>query len=251
MRTWRRLATAACFLALTPVPVAAQEVAVDVELVLAVDVSASIDGGEVNLQRAGYLAALTDPRVVTAMLGGMLGRVAIAYVEWSDGQRLTVDWTVIDSANDARLFAATIASHPIPQGSQTNMVGAIDFSASLFEGNGIEGTRRVIDLSADGRDSIGIERLVSNARDRALARGIVINGLVINPQLEMNEIEGVKYDLEGYFRALVIGGPGAFVTVTRAPDDFRKAVANKLVLEIADRSRRRARYRELDVAFPG
>jgi hypothetical protein len=233
VRIWARVAAAVLLAVAAPAAAVAQDVPVDVELVLAVDVSASIDGGEVNLQRAGYVAALTDPRVISAMLGGMLGRVAVTYVEWSDAQRVTVDWTVIASADDARRFAATVASFPIPQGAQTNMVGAIDFAASLFDGNGMEGTRRVIDISADGRDTKGEEALVAAARDRALARGIIVNGLVINPQLEMTEIEGVKYDLEGYFRELVIGGPGAFVTVTRSPRDFRDAVATKLVLEIA------------------
>ena len=214
-------------------PLTAQEIPVDVELVLAVDVSASIDGGEVNLQRVGYVQALTDPRVVTAMLSGPLGRVAVTYVEWSETQRVTVGWTVIDSAAAAAAFALAVDANPIPKGGLTSITGTLDFTAALFAGNGIEGTRQVIDLSADGRDSRGLEEEVSAARDRALSKGITINGLVINPQLEQTEVEGVKYDLDGYFREVVIGGPGAFTVVTESPADFPRAVINKLVLEIA------------------
>ncbi|MDA0787725.1 MAG: DUF1194 domain-containing protein [Proteobacteria bacterium] len=214
-------------------PAAAQEIPVDVELVLAVDVSASIDGGEVDLQRVGYVQALTDPRVISAMLSGPLGRVAVTYVEWSVTQRVTVGWTVIASATDAAAFALAIDANPIPKGGLTSITGALDFAAVLFNANGIEGTRQVIDISADGRDSRGLEEEVAAARDRALSKGITINGLVINPQQEQTEVEGVKYDLDGYFREVVIGGPGAFTVVTESPVDFARAVINKLVLEIA------------------
>lgn len=221
-------------LAVSPVSsVLADETPVDVELVLAVDVSASIDGGEINLQRAGYVAALTDPRAISAMLSGPLGRVAVTYVEWSETARVTVPWSVIESAADARRFALAVQAFPIPKGGLTNIVNALDFSALLFEGNDIEGTRRVIDLSADGRDSKGNEPVVAAARDRALSRGIVINGLVINPQQEQSEVEGVKYDLEGYFHEVIIGGPGAFTVVTETPEDFPRAIVNKLVLEVS------------------
>lgn len=215
----------------------ADEVPVDVELVLAVDVSASIDGGEINLQRAGYVAALTDPRGISAMLSGPLGRVAVTYVEWSETARVTVPWTVISDAADAQRFALAVQVFPIPRGGLTNIVNALDFSALLFEGNEIEGTRRVIDLSADGRDSKGDEPIVAAARDRALSSGIVINGLVINPQQEQSEVEGVKYDLEGYFHEVVIGGPGAFTVVTETPEDFPRAIVNKLVLEVSSVAR--------------
>lgn len=215
------------------VPAASDDVPVDVELVLAVDVSASIDGGEVNLQRAGYVAALTDPRAIAAMTSGPLGRVAVTYVEWSETAQVTVPWTVVAGAADAQRFAAAVQAFPIPKGGLTSIVTALDFSAPLFDANGIEGTRRVIDLSADGRDSKGLEEIVAAARDRVLARGIVINGLVINPQQEQSEVEGVRYDLQGYFHEVVIGGPGAFTVVTETPEDFPRAIVNKLVLEVA------------------
>ena len=234
MRTWLRVSVVLlAFAGWAGVPAVAQEIPVDVELVLAVDVSASIDGGEVNLQRVGYVQALTDPSVISAMLSGPLGRVAVTYVEWSVTQRVSVGWTVIGSAADAVAFAAAVDANPIPQGGLTSITGALDFTAGLFEANGIEGTRQVIDLSADGRDSRGLEEEVSAARDRALSKGITINGLVINPQQEQTEVEGVKYDLDGYFREVVIGGPGAFTVVTESAADFSRAVVNKLVLEIA------------------
>lgn len=234
MQTWLRVSVVLlAFAGWAGVPAVAQEIPVDVELVLAVDVSASIDGGEVNLQRVGYVQALTDPSVISAMLSGPLGRVAVTYVEWSVTQRVSVGWTVIGSAADAVAFAAAVDANPIPQGGLTSITGALDFTAGLFEANGIEGTRQVIDISADGRDSRGLEEEVSAARDRALSKGITINGLVINPQQEQTEVEGVKYDLDGYFREVVIGGPGAFTVVTESAADFSRAVVNKLVLEIA------------------
>lgn len=233
MARWRKSFAVLAGLLLAGSAAQAQDIPVDVELVLAVDVSASIDGSEVDLQRAGYVAALTDPRAIEAMLSGPLGRVALTYVEWSDTARVTVGWQVIASAADARRFAAGIQAFPIPKGGLTSITTVLDFSSMLFERNGIEGTRRVIDLSADGRDSKGDETLVAAARNRAVARGIAINGLVINPQQEQSEVEGVKYDLEGYFHEWVIGGPGAFTVVTESPEDFPRTVVNKLVLEIA------------------
>lgn len=230
MRSW---ASAFAVLTLLHATAVADDIPVDVELVLAVDVSASIDGGEVNLQRAGYVTALTDPRAIEAMTSGPLGRVAVTYVEWSETAQVTVPWTVIGGTEDAHRFAAAIQAFPIPRGGLTSIVTVLDFSAPLFEANGMEGTRQVIDISADGRDSKGLEEIVAAARDRVLSRGIVINGLVINPQQEQSEVEGVKYDLEGYFHEVVIGGPGAFTVVTQSPEDFPRTVVNKLVLEVA------------------
>jgi hypothetical protein len=216
-----------------PNPAPAQAIAVDVELVLAVDVSASIDRNEIDLQRAGYLSALTQPAVVDAMLSGPLGRIAITFVEWSKTQRTTIGWTLIDSPAAARAFAAAVAAQPQPPGGLTSIRGAIDYSVARIEGNTIDGTRRVIDISADGRDWEGDGAIVAAARQRALDRGIVINGLAIRPQLEQIEVEGVKYDLNGYFHTFVVGGPGSFTMVVEEPEDFPRTVAKKLILEIA------------------
>ncbi len=214
-------------------PASSQAIAVDVELVLAVDVSASIDRTEIDLQRAGYISALTQPAVIDAMLSGPLGRIALTFVEWSKSQRTTVGWTIIDSPQAAQAFAAVLSAQPLPPGGLTSIRGAIDFSVARIVGNAIEGTRRVIDISADGRDWEDDDAALAAARQRALDRGIVINGLAIRPQLEQSEIEGVKYDLNGYFHAFVVGGPGAFTMVVEEPADFPQTVAKKLILEIA------------------
>ena len=202
------LAGVAAFLFLSS-PVPAQGIAVDVELVLAVDVSASIDRTEIDLQRAGYLSALTQPDVVAAMLSGPLGRIALTFVEWSKTQRSAVDWTIIDSPDAARAFAAALAAQPYPPGSLTSIIDAIDFSVARIEENAFEGTRRVIDLSADGRDWIGDSALVAAARQRALDRGIVINGLAISPQLERFVVEDAsKHDLNSPLTKLALDTSG-------------------------------------------
>ena len=217
-----------------PVQAVAQAIAVDVELVLAVDVSASIDRTEIDLQRSGYMRALTAPSVIDAMLSGPLGRIAITYVEWSKNQRTTIDWTIIDSAAAAQAFAAAVAAQPLPPGGLTSIRGAIDYAVSRIEENAIAGTRRVIDLSADGRDWERDNAIVTAARQRALARGVVINGLVIRPELERFPVEGSDIlDLNGYFHAYIVGGPGSFSMVVAAPEDFSQTVARKLILEIA------------------
>lgn len=233
--TLRFRASLAAFLLLLvdAAPAGAQEVAVDLEMVLAVDVSGSVSRTEVDLQRAGYLEALRDPRVARAIGSGPLGRIALAYVEWSDSQRVTVDWTLVSNAADARAFAAALDAAAVPTGRTTAIAAALDFSTAFFDGNGFSGTRRVIDLSADGRDTDYLYSVVAEARDRALARGVVINGLAINPARERLLIKGIGPDLEAYFRAFVIGGPGAFLAVAERPRDFRPTLLRKLIREIA------------------
>jgi len=236
-RRWRRLARRfllAAIIALLPAFAAAADLPVDLELVLAVDVSASIDGGEVDLQRAGYIAALTDPAVVAAMTAGPLGRIAVTYVEWAEFQRSIVGWTLIDGAAAAAAFAGQLARQPAPPGETTVIDAAIDFAASRFAGNGFEGTRQVIDLSGDGRDTFDpLDEQVPAARDRALARGITVNGLAINPDNEQAMVEGAPEPLDRYFRDNIIGGPGAFVVIAVGADDFPRAVMRKLIREIA------------------
>lgn len=218
-------------------PVAAEAVAVDVELVLAVDVSASIDRNELDLQRAGYTRALTEPHVINAMLSGPLRRIALTVVEWSQSQRTTVGWTIIDSPAAAHAFAAALNAQPLPPGGLTSIRGAIDFSVAQIEENAIEGTRRVIDISADGRDWEEDDAVLMAARQRALDRGIAINALAIRPQLEQGRLKGInflgKYGLDGYLDAFVAGGPGSFTMVVENPTDFSQALARKLILEVS------------------
>jgi hypothetical protein len=207
----------------------AEEIPVDVELVLAVDVSASIDAGQARLQREGYVAALTDETLIARIRGGQLGRIAVAYVEWADTQTTVVDWSIIEDDASARAFAAAIVGAPLVGGSATAMSAAVDYSVTLLGDNGIEGVRRVIDLSSDGRNSAGGPMAL--ARQRAFDAGIVINGLPI----VQRDARGQPVDpgLEEYFSRNVIGGAGAFLVVAEDIDAFPTAIRNKLFIEIA------------------
>ena len=205
---------------------------VDLELALAVDVSLSIDADEARLQRQGYVEAFRDPYVIGAIRSGVLGRIAVAYFEWAGtgSVRLVVGWTLIDGPDSARAFADTLDRNFLGSARYTSISGAIDFALPLFD-NGFEGTRRVIDVSGDGPNNRG--RLVSRARDTAVASGITINGL---PILDDGGGPFSRYnipDLDLYYRDCVIGGPGAFLVVAVNFKDFARAIRRKLVLEIA------------------
>lgn len=214
---------------------------VDLELVLAVDVSGSIDEDEAKLQRQGYLAALVDARLMRAIRSGQYGRIAVAYVEWADAyyQRTVVDWTLIFDEKSARAFAARLAAAPLTSAPWTSISGAIDYGAKLFAGNGYEGIRRVIDISGDGRNNRG--RPVTAARDEAVARGITINGLpIVNDRL--NPWGGPPDpEIDLYYERHVIGGPGAFVIAAKNFDAFAAAILSKLIMEIAGTTPRESR----------
>ena len=205
---------------------------VDLELVLAVDVSESMDKGEARLQREGYIKAITDPRVIAAIRSGVFGRIAVAYVEWSAAtqQRPVTGWMVIENAAGAAAFADALSRAPIGTGRWTSISGAIDFAVPMFEANRFEGTRRVIDVSGDGNNNHG--RSVILARDAATARGITINGLpVIHKRVNFNW-PPMPY-LDVYFRNCVIGGPGAVSVMAEDMADFAASVRRKLIYEIA------------------
>ncbi len=205
---------------------------VDVALVLAVDVSSSVDEGEAGIQRAGYIAAMRDPRVADAIRGGLNGRVAITYVEWSSptDQRVVVPWREISDAAGATAFADELKSAPYKPGSTTSISGGIDFAVNLIQKSGLQALRRVIDVSGDGYSDYG--RPVRAARDEAVKAGIVVNGLPI-----MNERAAYRTkippDLDKYYTENVTGGRGSFTLVVRNLDDFNKLVLQKLILEIA------------------
>lgn len=227
------LSMAAILLGSASVAVANDE-HVDVELVLAVDVSASIDARQARLQREGYVTALTDQSLIDRIRAGPLGRIAVTYVEWSETQTTIVDWTTIESAADARNFSDAILAAPLISGSATSISAAIDYSVALLDDNRFVGTRRVIDVSSDGRNSAGNPLIFS--RERALATGIIINGLPIIQR----DSGGRPVDpgLEAYYAVNVIGGPGAFLVVAEGRDAFPAAIRNKLFIEIADSCRR-------------
>lgn len=207
----------------------AQEVPVDLELVLATDVSASIDEEEAAFQRSGYLAALTNPEVVATIRGGVLGRIAVTYVEWAGTQRTVVDWTVIEDKASAGAFAVALRSSSMSGGTTTSISGALDYAASLFDANGFEGTRRVIDISGDGRNQVG--RPLSYARTDVLASGITINALPMVHRDKDGQV--VNPDLDTYYSQHVIGGPGSFMVPAVGLNAFPEAILKKLIIEIA------------------
>ncbi len=214
------------------IPAHAADVEVDAELVLAVDVSRSMSEHELEIQRRGYAEALTSDAVIRAIRGGLLGRVALRYVEWSNvnQQRVIVDWTMIDSAQHARDVALKLTAQFNNALRRTSISDAIDSSARSFKTNGFTSNRQIIDISGDGPNNSG--RPVLLARDAAVKRGIVINGL----PLMTREGMGIQFqldDLDEYYRHCVVGGPGSFVIPVNEWQEFPTAVRRKLVLELA------------------
>ncbi|MBR0822814.1 DUF1194 domain-containing protein [Bradyrhizobium liaoningense] len=205
---------------------------VDVELVLAVDVSYSMDPGELLLQREGYAEAIVSNEFLQALKAGPNRRLALAYVEWSglNDQKIIVPWRLIDSHESAAAVAAEIAKAPVRMGSRTSISGAINFALPLFDADPYRGLRRVIDVSGDGVNNDGSP--VTIARDAALARGITINGLPIMLEGRLPSQMDID-DLDLYFEDCVIGGSGSFMVAIRSRDGFKEAIRTKLVLEVA------------------
>ena len=236
-RAWVRIAVGLllALAAIPPRPAAAEQV--DLRLVLAADVSRSIDDGEFELQRQGYAAAFRDPRLLRAIKSGAIGRIAVCYVEWSGttAQRMMVNWTVIGDEESAAYFAGAILAEPRPFAERTAIGAALQFSIAQFETSGHESQRRTIDVSGDGTNPNGIEPAV--VRDLAVADGITINGLVIlSPEpMPWNPMHThPPGGLDNYYRQNVAGGPGAFVVVIDDFNTFGYAMANKLIREIVD-----------------
>jgi Protein of unknown function (DUF1194) len=207
-------------------------VPVDTELVLAVDVSYSMDPDEQALQREGYIAGLTSREFMQALRGGMHGKVAITYFEWAGpgDQRIVMPWRLVDGPETADAVANEIALAPYRRAMYTSIASALQFAKPLFEASGFSGIRRVIDVSGDGANNSG--PLVTPVRDDVLAAGITINGLPImlkRPLAQSWDIE----NLDIYYEDCVIGGAGAFVVPIRERAQFKDAVRTKLVLEIA------------------
>ncbi|MBN8936875.1 MAG: DUF1194 domain-containing protein [Rhizobiales bacterium] len=207
---------------------------VDVELVLAVDVSYSMDPDEQALQREGYMAAITSREFLQVLKQGMHGRIAMTYFEWAGmhHQQIIVPWRLIDGPESADSFAADIGRARYTRASRTSISGALLFATPLFDGSGYRGVRRVIDVSGDGVNNNG--PLVTTTRDEVLAKGITINGLPImlkRPNASTMDIG----ELDVYYEDCVIGGPAAFVIPIKERDQFKEAIRTKLVLEIAGR----------------
>lgn len=228
------LAAAAVLLLLAPAARAAEPV--DLLLVLASDVSRSVDAEKFELQRRGYGHAMADPRVLEAIRSGSNGRIGVCFVEWSGvmSQKVVIDWTAIGDADTARQFGDRILEAPRSFTDRTSISAAIDFAMTQLDSAPFEAARRTIDVSGDGTNNSGRE--VTAARDEAVAKGVTINGLVIlserplawNPE-HTNPLGG----LENYYRQNVIGGPRAFVMAAQHFNAFGQAIINKLIAEVA------------------
>ena len=205
---------------------------VDVELVLAVDVSYSMDPEEQELQREGYIAAITSPEFMGALRQGMHAKIAMTYFEWAGSHhtQVIVPWRLIDNPETADGFAADIARAKYTRASRTSVSTALLFGASLFDSSGFRGMRRVIDVSGDGVNNNGPP--VTLARDEVLAKGITINGLPIMLKRPITSSMDID-NLDVYFEDCVIGGPGAFVIPIRQREQFKEAIRTKLILEVA------------------
>jgi hypothetical protein len=207
------------------------ETEVDLALVLAVDVSLSMEPDEQELQRQGFVEAFRSPEVHEAIGRGILGRIAVAYVEWAGAgyQQVVVPWTVIEQPADGQAFAARLANERIQRFGYTSISGAIDFSLGQLRESGVTAVRQVIDISGDGANNQG--RIVTAARDEAVAQGVTINGL----PLMLKRPDGM-WDIDNldlYFRDCVIGGSGAFMIPVREKHQIAQAVRTKVVREIA------------------
>jgi hypothetical protein len=230
---WLAAILAVNFLLLAPARAAET---VDLLLVLASDVSRSVDAPKFQLQREGYAAAISDPRVIDAIRSGPNGRIAVCFVEWSGigAQKVVIDWSIVKDAASARQFGDQLLEIPRSFADRTSISGGIEFAVAQLERSPFESGRRTIDVSGDGTNNSG--RDVTRARDEATAKGITINGLVIlsDRPLSWNpEHTNPPGGLANYYRDNVVGGPSSFVMVAENFESFGKAILNKLIAEIA------------------
>ncbi|MDH6232648.1 hypothetical protein M2281_003247 [Mesorhizobium soli] len=211
--------------------------AVDAQLVLAVDVSLSMSPAELQKQRLGYAAAFTGDRVIEAIAAGKHHRIAVTYFEWSGAtlQRIVVPWMVVSTRADAELFASQLAAIPPAGGGQTSISGALEFASGLFRKSPYRSSRKIIDISGDGPNDHGGP--VNHARDAAVRRGIVINGLpmMIRPGRPVNHRYEMA-DLDQYYARCVIGGTGSFMMPVNSWSQFPTVLQRKLVLELTERT---------------
>lgn len=212
--------------------------AVDVELVIAVDVSYSVEPNDLAAQREGYAKALVSEEFLRALRAGPVGKIALTYFEWSStsDQKIVVPWRQIDGPEAAEAVATEIMKAPIRRGSRTSISSAIKFAVPLFEQNPYRGSRRVIDISGDGPNNTGDP--VATARDTALQQGIIITGLPVMTNatppdpMDFQHIDHTDW----YYEDCVIGGPGSFVVPITDRGNFKEAIRTKLALEVAGRT---------------
>ena len=197
---------------------------VDLELVLAIDLSSSVDQNEWELQAIGIAEAFRNPNLIETIQSSAPNGIAVAVVQWSsnNSQSLAVDWTLVTDAVSGRALSRKIKHMPrMVGGGQTGIYGAIEFSIKQFKNSGYTSWRKVIDISGDGQANSGSRP--GPMRDRAIAEDVIINGLAI-----VNEEPFV----DRYFREKVIGGTGAFLMLAEDYDDFATAILRKLIREI-------------------
>src|SRR5580692_4619066 len=247
MRTIRTFLTSLVFgaiLAAILVPAAARAAEdVDLLLVLAVDVSRSIDATKFQLQREGYAAAVADPHVLEAIRAGRTGRIGLTFVEWSGvgAQKVVIDWTTIGDTDSAKGFGDRLLEAPRSFADRTSISGAIEFAMGQLDKAPYEAARRTIDVSGDGTNNAG--RDVAMLRDEAVAKGITINGLVIlsdNPMSWNPDHTNPPGGLANYYRNNVVGGPSAFVMVAENFNSFGQAIIKKMIAEVAQAHEPRA-----------
>ncbi len=213
----------------------AQMTEVDLELVLAVDVSRSMDFEEQRIQREGYVAAFRHSEVVRAIASGEIGKIAVTYLEWAGSahQTVVVPWTILASHEDAFAFADKLEGGETTRERGTSISNGLSFATQLFESSGGNGLRQTIDVSGDGANNMGAP--IVPTRDTVVAQGITINGLpiMLRPSMAASiEPFGIA-DLDVYYEDCVIGGPGAFMITVKDRSQFQAAIRRKLVLEIA------------------
>ena len=209
---------------------------VDLLLVLAADVSRSIDAAKFQLQRDGYAAAISDPRVLDTIRSGHNGRIGLTFVEWSGigAQHVVIDWTAVGNAAAAKDFGDRLRETPRSFADRTSISGAIEFAMDRLASSPFNCVRRTIDISGDGTNNAG--RDVAELRDEAVAKGVTVNGLVIlsdNPMAWNPDHTNPPGGLDNYYRNHVIGGPGAFVMVAQNFNSFGQAIIAKMIAEVA------------------
>jgi hypothetical protein len=223
--------------------------AVDVQLVLAVDVSLSMSPDELEIQRDGYAAALTDQQVLDAIASGANGRIAVTYFEWAGNttHHVIVPWTIVANRQDAERVAKQLSANPPNSARRTSISAALEFGGDLFAESHFQSPKRVIDISGDGPNNQGAP--VTGIRDGLVEQGITINGLPLMTNGGLSSAYDVE-DLDSYYTNCVIGGPGAFMVPVNAWEQFPEAIRRKLVLELASADTPRASTAESHGKWP-
>ena len=222
----------------TQIPLARAAEQTDLVLVLAMDVSRSMDRAKFLLQRQGYAAAISNPQVLNVIKSGPHQKIALCFIDWSGPleQKLVIDWTIIDGPAAASRFGSLVAQAPRSFYNSTSIGAAINLATARLASSPFEAERHDIDVSGDGTNNAGPD--VQSSRDQAVAKGILVNGLVILTDIELapnprhtNPPGGI----EKYYRDNVIGGAGSFVMVAEDYNSFGRAMVKKLIAEIAAR----------------